>query len=77
MNPQQIPDSLLAEIVSGERSYEFESLAVKMLLSRFRIELILNPGPETLKAGVAKLRELLSKSKNMPSVHNDLKKLVS
>jgi hypothetical protein len=76
MDPSRIPSSLLSEVITGTRKYDFESLPLKVLLSRLRIEMLLHPGQETLNRSVSDLRELFVKCSNMPSVQKDMKKLV-
>ena len=61
------------QIVSGQKNFEFDSLAVKFFLGHVRIEVSRNPASVSQLAG--QLHELFIANEALPSVRKDLSKL--
>ncbi|HOO73210.1 MAG TPA: hypothetical protein PK926_15740 [Spirochaetota bacterium] len=74
-----IPDSksgVWTAAVSKEIQYNFEFLALQILLSRLRLTVKQKPDKTTLDQCAAELRELFVKTIHLPKVQKDLMKLM-
>jgi hypothetical protein len=61
--------------VSKEIQYNFDFLALQILLSRLRLTVRQHPDPETISRCAAELRDLFIKTIHLPKVQKDLEKL--
>ncbi len=74
----QIPpltDKRWKELVMGTTNFEFEFLAIKILLFRIRINIKNNNSLEIINKGAEELRNLFLKTIQLPIAQRDLKKI--
>jgi len=64
-----------SDIVSGKVRYEFEFLALKILLGRLMLDVERDPAPATVQRCAEEIRALLMKNANLPSAKRDLQKI--
>ncbi len=68
-------DKRWKELVIGNIDFEFEFLAIKILLFRIRLNLKKDNSPEKIKKSIEDLRNLFLKTIKLPIAQNDLKKI--
>ncbi len=76
MEIQEIKSEVWNGVVSGNTNYSFEFLALKILLSRLRLEVKANPLPSTVWRSAAELKEFFIKQHNLPVAQRDLQKIL-
>ena len=70
-----LTDRRWKELVIGEINFEFEFLAIKILLFRIRLNLKKDNSPEKIKKSIEDLRNLFLKTIKLPIAQKDLKKI--
>lgn len=73
-----VPDSkneVWKKALLSDDEYQLEFLALKILISRLRVRVKLNPEPEVIGKASEELREAFMKYIHIPRVQNDLQKL--
>ena len=73
-----IPDSkneVWKKALLSDDEYQLEFLALKILISRLRVRVKLNPEPGAIEKASEELREAFMKYIHIPRVQNDLQKL--
>ena len=65
------------DISSGKKNYQFESLAVRMLLRTLARSAAKAPSPDNLLNCARMLRGLFIQNRTSPSVQSDLQKILS
>lgn len=63
------------KIILGELNYEFEYLAVKIILGRLHNKYQIQQTDEVMRQSIDELRVFFEKNKSIPKVHNDLLKI--
>lgn len=64
------------EIICGQRTYPFESLALKILLRTLTRSATADPSPRNLLHCTKMLRDLFARNQSSPVIQNDLKKII-
>ncbi len=75
MGISEISDDVWTDVLLGKVNFEFECLAVKILLARLRIRLNTDTSPAAVQQCTAELKALFIKLEYLPSVKNDLGKM--
>lgn len=70
-----ITDDRWKELVLGNIDFEFEFLAIKILIFRIRLNIKKNNSHETIIKSARELRNLFLKTIKLPIAQNDLKKI--
>ena len=70
-----LEDHVWHEIIRGRQRYEFESLAVKILLRTLARSAADDPSPDNLHNCARMLRGLFVQNSSSPSIQNDLRKI--
>ncbi len=68
-------DKRWLEIVNGKRRHEFEFMAAKFFLTRWKRLLVQDNSPANLTRCAQELRALFVKNHALPSAQRDLKRL--
>lgn len=63
------------DIISGNSSYQFENLAVRMLQRTLARSAAADPSPENLLNCAKMLQELFAQNISSPSIQSDLRKI--
>jgi hypothetical protein len=63
------------DIVTGKADYEFEFLALKVLLGRLRVTLTTDGSPAALDGCVKQLRNLLEETADLPKASRDIARM--
>lgn len=63
------------DLVTGKKSYQFQFLAAKLLLSRIQIQLRNRHSETLVQHSMQELHDLLQKNKNVPSARKDIENL--
>jgi hypothetical protein len=71
-----VSDKIWQNVLLQSHPYEFEFLALKILLTRLKTKLRFHPDDESLQNSAKELRELFVKTANIPKVQADLQKIV-
>jgi hypothetical protein len=64
------------DILLGKVKYDFEFLAVKIMLGRLHLEIERNPSPATIQKCADELHNLFEKNANLPSAKRDIQKIL-
>ena len=75
MDIPTLSNPIWKDIVKNKVNFNFEFLAVKILLARLKLTVKYDPSPETIENCAAELRNLFVKTGRLPSVKKDLKKI--
>lgn len=70
-----LEDHVWHEIIRGRQRYEFESLAVRILLRTLARSAAEDPSPDNLLNCARMLRRLFVQNSSSPSIQNDLRKI--
>ncbi len=62
-----------SDIVTGKTKYEFECLAVKILLGRLQVQV--NNGMQSIENSASELHNFFVKNQKLPSAQRDLTKI--
>ncbi len=76
MDPSSVPDDVWTKLVSTDIEIKLEFLATKILLTRLRRDVRINPSPACSERCARELRSLFAKYWYLPKVRNDLKKIM-
>ncbi len=68
-------DIVWKDLLLKKKSYEFEFLALKMLLGRLIMDIEHDPSPENLTKCAEQLHGLLAQNANLPTAKRDLQKI--
>ena len=77
MDIENVPKQVWIDAITGKINCEYESLAVKILLGRIKIDVKYNPSKEAYEKYAEELKNLFIKSQKLPSSQKDLKKILS
>ena len=70
-------DPIWKDMLLKRKSFDFEFLAVKMLLGRLIMDVERDPSDGNLEKCANQLRELLAKNEQLPSAQSDIQKISS
>jgi hypothetical protein len=70
-----LEDHVWHEIIRGRQRYEFESIAVRILLRTLARSVAEDPSPDNLLNCARMLRGLFVQNSSSPSIQNDLRKI--
>lgn len=76
MNPSNISDQTLKDLICKDLDVEFEFLALKILLSRLRLKAKSDSTPNAINNSIAELRKLFDRFANLPALQKDLQKIM-
>jgi hypothetical protein len=76
MNVPLGTDRVWKDILQGKVKYEFEFLALKIMLGRLFREIERDPSPVTVQKCADEIYNLLSKNAHLPSAKRDLQKIL-
>jgi hypothetical protein len=68
-------DPVWRSIVSGERAIQFESLPLRMFMTRVYLRVRADRSPAVIAQCAAELCDLVQKNANLPTVQKDAAKL--
>jgi hypothetical protein len=68
-------DQVWKDILLGKTRYNFEFLALKILLGRLIMQVEANPSPGTLQKCADEMANLLAKNAHLPSAKRDIQKI--
>lgn len=77
MDMPEAIDPIWEDLVTGRRACRLRFLAAKILLTRLTRSVAADRSPETIQTGAAQLHALFANNRNMPSVQEDLRALLS
>jgi hypothetical protein len=77
MNVPLSTDKVWKDILLNRVKYEFEFLALNILLGRLFLELERDPSPATLEKCASEVHNLLAKNAHLPSAKRDIQKISS
>ena len=69
-------DEIWERILCDELMINFEFLAIKILLARLKLTIKLNPEPNLINECISEFRNLIVKTRRLPSVQRDLNKII-
>ena len=75
MDLPPLEDRVWHDIIRGRQRYEFESLAVRILLRTLARSAAEDPSPDNLLNCARMLRGLFAQNSSSPSIQNDLQKI--
>ena len=75
MDLPPLEDHIWHDIICGRQRYEFESLAVRILLRTLARSAADDPSPDNLLNCARMLRGLFVQNSSSPSIQNDLRKI--
>ena len=75
MDLPPLEDHVWHDIIRGRQKYEFESLAVRILLRTLTRSAAEDPSPDNLLNCARMLRGLFAQNSCSPSIQNDLQKI--
>lgn len=75
MDLTTISDHALGELIAGKSQVELDFLAAKILLTKLRSRVRVDPSPAALSQSVAEMKDLLARFQKLPAVQGDLQKL--
>jgi len=76
MEIDKIPKQVWIDTITGKIDCEFEFLALKIVLSRLRLNLKHDSSTEAYRKYIDDLKSLFIRSQKIPSAQNDLKKII-
>jgi hypothetical protein len=76
MESEKVPREIWIDTVSGKINCEYEFLALKILLSRLKLDMKRDSSPEAFQKYADDLKSLFIRSQRIPSAQNDLKKII-
>ncbi len=76
MDPSQISEQTWRDLILAHINLDFQFLALKILLSRLRLKVKLDPSPESLGDSIAELKNLFLRFQNLPAAQRDLQKIL-
>lgn len=65
------------QVISGEKIYQYESLATKIILARLNMKFRQDSSPEAIYRYIEELREYFAMNLRLPKVQADLTKIFS
>ncbi|NLF49542.1 MAG: hypothetical protein GX577_00250 [Leptolinea sp.] len=69
-------DEIWKDLLLMKKSYDFDFLALKMLLGRLTMDIEHDPSPENLAKCAEQLHGLLAQNANLPTAKRDLEKIL-
>lgn len=69
-------DIVWKDILLKKKTYDFEFLALKMLLGRLTMEVERDPSQENLVKCTTQLHDLLVKNEKLPTANRDIQKII-
>ncbi len=69
-------DIVWKDILLKKKTYDFEFLALKMLLGRLTMEVERDPSQENLEKCATQLHDLLVKNEKLPTANRDIQKII-
>jgi hypothetical protein len=69
-------DSVWKDLLLKKKSFDFDFLALKMLLGRLIMDVEQNPSPDNLEKCAAQLHAMMEKNENLPSAKRDIQKIL-
>jgi hypothetical protein len=69
-------DIVWKDILLKKKTYDFEFLALKILLGRLSMDIERNPSEENLNKCAEQLHDLFAKNDNLPTANRDLQKII-
>jgi hypothetical protein len=69
-------DIVWKDILLKKKTYDFEFLALKMLLGRLTMEVERDPSQESLAKCATQLHDLLVKNEKLPTANRDIQKII-
>ena len=76
MNVPSSTDKVWKDILQKRVKYEFEFLALNIMLGRLLLELERDPSPATLEKCANDVHNLLAKNAHLPSAKRDIQKIL-
>lgn len=76
MNVPLSTDKVWKDILQGKAKYDFEFLALKIMLGRLFREIERDPSPVTLQKCADEMYNLLNKNAQLPSAKRDIQKIL-
>jgi hypothetical protein len=70
-------DVIWKEMLHKQKQFDFEFLALKMLLGRLIMDVEHDPSDANVQKCAIQLHDLLAKNQNLPSAMNDIQKICS
>jgi hypothetical protein len=70
-------DGIWKEMLRKQKQFDFEFLALKMLLGRLIMDVERDPSDANVEKCAVQLHDLLAKNQHLPSAMNDIQKLGS
>ena len=71
-----ITDKIWIQLLLNDKKFDFEFLAIKILLTRLKLTVKLNPDPDIINECAAELRQLFVKTESLPTVKKDILKMI-
>lgn len=71
-----LSDEIWERILCDKLMINFEFLAIKILLARLKLTIKLNPETNLINECISEFRNLIVKTRRLPSVQRDLKKII-
>ncbi len=68
-------DEVWKDLLLKKKSYDFEFLALKMLLGRLIMEIERDPSLANLNSGSEQIHDLLEKNEHLPTAKRDIQKI--
>ncbi len=75
MDVPPVSDRAWSDIVSGKVKYQFDFLAIKLILGWLTAEVKNNPSPKTIQRCAEELRNVFVQNADLPSVQRDLRRI--
>jgi hypothetical protein len=70
-------DVIWKDMLHKQKQFDFEFLALKMLLGRLIMDVEHDPSDANIEKCAIQLHDLLAKNQNLPSAMNDIQKICS
>jgi hypothetical protein len=77
MEIEKVPKQFWIDTITGKISCEYDSLALKVLLERLKLNTKLDSSPKAYEKSANELRDFFIKSAKIPSAQKDLQKIMS
>jgi hypothetical protein len=69
-------DSVWKDLLLKRKSFDFDFLALKMLLGRLIMDVEQDPSQDNLEKCAAQLYDLMAKNENLPSAKRDIQRIL-